>query len=516
MNLKNMHWTTSGKAMAIVVVWLTRSIVFAQSPTWPDALPNSHVYRNTLALARISPEILSVESPDSSSVARRFYQQIQWLKPLSGNQAAYIAVDIPLAASLTHNRVIVFDQGDSTLDAIRKNVREKQIAFQRDKGYIAFSPHLDRHLNNSNLQGDRSELLESLGRVQNYPIQIGIALPDYTRRTLTELVPNLPSNLGGGASTTLVDSIRSVAIGLNPKDWTIEISLLFDNEKNAQASRIGKSLFQTPSDQPDLLTQIAQSIPKTEKSVSQMASYIASSASPMVKGRTVSWTHNSGSLEQRQLISVNTLSYLLGQSHTIDITNQIKQIGLACHNFESANRFMPPGKSPRDSNGRPLLSWRVHILPYLGESKLFEQFNLNEPWDSPHNKELISKMPRIYMGAAHMASTIPEGFTTLLAPAGNDTVLGDVKTNSLSNITDGTSNTIWVVEVKAELAVPWTSPQDYVFDAKDPARGLSDIGEEQFVAGMADGSVRRLPLTITAKNLVNLFQKSDGNIVEFK
>ena len=57
-----------------------------------------------------------------------------------------------------------------------------------------------------------------------------------------------------------------------------------------------------------------------------------------------------------------------------------------------------------DKNGKPLLCWRVHILPYLGEEKLYKEFHLDEPWDSPHNKKLLSQMPKIYRAPGALAA----------------------------------------------------------------------------------------------------------------
>src|ERR1700676_3675353 len=75
--------------------------------------------------------------------------------------------------------------------------------------------------------------------------------------------------------------------------------------------------------------------------------------------------------------------------------NNLKQIGLAMHNYHSTYDCFPPAVTA-DDQGRPLLSWRVLILPYLEEAPLYAQFHLDEPWDSPHNLPLASKMPRVY------------------------------------------------------------------------------------------------------------------------
>ncbi|MBM4090163.1 MAG: DUF1559 domain-containing protein, partial [Planctomycetes bacterium] len=76
-------------------------------------------------------------------------------------------------------------------------------------------------------------------------------------------------------------------------------------------------------------------------------------------------------------------------------SNNLKQIALAMHNYHDVYKKFPP-RASLDANGKPLLSWRVHILPFVEEVALYEQFKLDEPWDSPHNSQLIDKMPRVY------------------------------------------------------------------------------------------------------------------------
>ena len=76
--------------------------------------------------------------------------------------------------------------------------------------------------------------------------------------------------------------------------------------------------------------------------------------------------------------------------------NNLKQIGLAFHNYHCANNAFPRA-AITDKRGKPLLSWRVAILPYIGQQALYNKFNLDEPWDSPHNRELLKEMPSTYV-----------------------------------------------------------------------------------------------------------------------
>src|SRR4051794_10739862 len=73
----------------------------------------------------------------------------------------------------------------------------------------------------------------------------------------------------------------------------------------------------------------------------------------------------------------------------------LKQFALAFHNHNADQGRLPPARV-YDKDGRPLYSWRVLILPYLGEKKLYEEFRLDEPWDGPHNKKLLAKMPEVF------------------------------------------------------------------------------------------------------------------------
>ena len=76
--------------------------------------------------------------------------------------------------------------------------------------------------------------------------------------------------------------------------------------------------------------------------------------------------------------------------------NNLRQIGLALMNFTATNRDRLPATASYNKQGKPLLSWRVHLLPYLEHENLYKEFHLDEPWDSEHNKKLIDQMPAIY------------------------------------------------------------------------------------------------------------------------
>jgi len=89
-------------------------------------------------------------------------------------------------------------------------------------------------------------------------------------------------------------------------------------------------------------------------------------------------------------------------------SNNLKQQLLAMHNFHDTHNGFPAAYST-NKDGKPLLSWRVHILPYIEQQPLYNEFKLDEPWDSEHNKKLIAKMPQVFRSPN---STARPGMTT--------------------------------------------------------------------------------------------------------
>ncbi|HAA59759.1 MAG TPA: hypothetical protein DCE39_02370 [Planctomycetaceae bacterium] len=188
--------------------------------------------------------------------------------------------------------------------------------------------------------------------------------------------------------------------------------------------------------------------------------------------------------------------------------NNLKQLITALHNYHVTNRHFPT-QANYDNNGKPLLSWRVHILPYIDQQALYSRFKLNEPWNSPHNRQLIRLMPPTYANP-----NLPSGgVTNYLAVVGADSVVSMTGVN-LRQITDGTSRTVVLVEVDANRAVPWTKPVDHEIKATDPKAGLGGLRPGGFHVSMADGRVIFVPISVDSKYIQALATKSGGEVVE--
>ncbi len=192
-------------------------------------------------------------------------------------------------------------------------------------------------------------------------------------------------------------------------------------------------------------------------------------------------------------------------------TNNLKQIGLAMHNHHDVQDGFP-ALAIVDKTGKPLLSWRVAILPYIEQQALYNKFKLDEPWDSPNNKELLQYMPQTYACPSLLPASGP-GMTTYRAFSGKGTLLEPDRLTRMNEVLDGTSNTLMVVE--STDAVPWTKPDDIPFDDAPQARVLGPGSSHPggFNALMTDGALRFIKSSVSPQVLRALVTKAGGEVI---
>ncbi|MCA8992263.1 MAG: DUF1559 domain-containing protein [Planctomycetaceae bacterium] len=169
--------------------------------------------------------------------------------------------------------------------------------------------------------------------------------------------------------------------------------------------------------------------------------------------------------------------------------NNLKQIGLALHNYADVYGGFPPAYTT-DENGKPLHSWRTLILPYMDQKALYDRIDFSKPWDDPANADFAATSIAAYRcPSADMDSNL----TTYLALVGEDLCLHPTRGREFDEIKDGPSNTVAVVEVREADAVPWMQPTDA--DATFLTQ-LAEKPEFSHANGtqvlIADGSVRFL------------------------
>jgi Protein of unknown function (DUF1559) len=194
-----------------------------------------------------------------------------------------------------------------------------------------------------------------------------------------------------------------------------------------------------------------------------------------------------------------------------------RKIGLAVHQHHDTLATLP-NNSYDPKTGRPLLSWRVHLLPYLGENALYGQFKLNEPWDSVNNLPLVARMPAVYGSPtanvrAGPGKTYYRGFSHVGAVFEKPRGAGPPPRLTLANIPDGTMNTLCLVD--AGEPVEWTKPDDIDWSPARPRPLLGGSAPELPFCHvlMLDGSARRMDKTVNETTLRHLIDRQDGNLI---
>jgi hypothetical protein len=185
--------------------------------------------------------------------------------------------------------------------------------------------------------------------------------------------------------------------------------------------------------------------------------------------------------------------------------NNLRQIAIAMHSYHDVNGALPPAAIV-GKRGKKLLSWRVMILPYIEQAPLYQQFKLDEPWDSEHNKKLIARMPKTYVDPRMPAEP---GKTYYKVFVGKDAGFEWVRARKFpGGFPDGTSNTIMVIAGGGDPVI-WTKPDDIEFDMDKP---LPDLRKpfRNILAAMFDGSVRLITPAVPEKTLKLLINPHDG------
>jgi hypothetical protein len=176
-----------------------------------------------------------------------------------------------------------------------------------------------------------------------------------------------------------------------------------------------------------------------------------------------------------------------------DVVNQmvtatrLSDIARALDEYQRDTDRSLPAPAITGQGGRPLLSWRVALLPYLDQADLYSQFHLDEPWDSPHNSELLARMPEVF--ALPGAEQARPGMTYFQVFVGPGTPFeGPRGAPGVMGYSERSSHTILLVE--AADPIPWTKPEDLRFDPDEPLPKLGGHFEGGFQVVFADRSVR--------------------------
>jgi hypothetical protein len=349
---------------------------------------------------------------------------------------------------------------------------------------------------------NREELLPAVRVAGNTALQVFL-LPTADQRRVVGEVVTLP---GGGASV-LTRGVRWAAFsavgGPKPRaELTVQSA-------DAAAARKLAGLVETTIDRVGKMKFLGEDRPLKELLPREFAR--AAALRPKVAGSRVTLQVSEADVAGRALAALAdaVAARTLGVERS---TSQLRRVVSALYGYNDANGALPP-HAIYSRDGKPLLSWRVALLPHLGLKELYKEFKLDEPWDSPHNKKLIARMPGVFRSPK--IKDPRHGLTTYVVPVHKEFVFVGTKEGLRlpRDIPDGTSNTVLVLDVGDEAGVIWTKPEDRVVDKKDPWKGLLGHFPGFVLAGMADGTVRRVPKSAKASTVWALFTRAGGEVV---
>ncbi|EMI19743.1 secreted protein containing DUF1559 [Rhodopirellula maiorica SM1] len=339
--------------------------------------------------------------------------------------------------------------------------------------------------NGSREQVDRDEFNAGLQSMASFAHQAVISLPADIHQELTLLWPEKLSDHDptGFSPQRWVASVRSISMGWDfPPATALELRFQCTDHDGATAceQEMSKLLMMIPPGivRPKLSVDSNNVVIKADPE--EINVFLKSISKPARQDA-----------QRRQTI------------------NNFKQLALAIHNFHGKHGFLP-GKYTVDAEGRPLLSWRVALLPYLDQASLYAKFKLDEPWDSERNRPLSEQMPQVFevagddLAAGHSRIRLPVIAGGLWA--------GEGPPRTLRNMIDGTSNTVWIATAPPSAAVTWTKPDDWKLEeAKLSDQFFAD--QSDAIVSFADGSARALTPTIAAETLKALLTMAGGEVV---
>jgi hypothetical protein len=295
--------------------------------------------------------------------------------------------------------------------------------------------------------------------------------------------------------------------------WAAKLHIVFGSEDDAKQGH--KAIEKAREEGRSLLGSLEKKLKADKSDTGKALAEVVSLADGALKGAALQCDGKEVTAdltakveaEKLAVVGVYAVRSMREAAARSQSANNLKQIGLAMHGYLDAENTFPP-RAVFDKDGKALLSWRVLLLPYLGQKDLYDQFKLDEPWDSKHNKTLLAKIPPVYRAPAGKHKK--DDTTFYLGFSGKGAFFEGKKGIAITDVTDDVSNTIMVVEGGKE--VPWTKPEDLDFDADKELPKLGGLFEGGFMAAFCDGSVRFL--LAKDKNLKAYVTRNGGEAIK--
>lgn len=315
---------------------------------------------------------------------------------------------------------------------------------------------------------NRIRVREALRRNGEFGLVIATVLSDDVRRAISEWELKLPEWLGDGLANPWIKRIESLTLSLEAGR---AIQCNFDVELQDPANENSEWIRAHTS---QLIRAAQKYLCRTEDAaVTELLQNW-----PVTEDNTFAWRFNTVDDEFQQL-SQSLLRLINDRLRDLvkeKTHSQMRQVAIQMINHDSAYKFLPPAGGIPKLNVTGALSWRVHILPFLGEMELYEKFHLGEPWDSEHNRKLIAQMPSVFL-LPNSKLTPDQGLSNICVPTGEETMWPMDRMLALDDVHEQAT---MLLEVRDDVAQVWTQPCELEIDAESLSESLGGHVADEF------------------------------------
>ncbi len=175
-----------------------------------------------------------------------------------------------------------------------------------------------------------------------------------------------------------------------------------------------------------------------------------------------------------------------------ECAGHLKAITIALLNYEASYGTLPPAYTTR-ADGTRMHSWRVLILPFLEQERLFRRFRLDEPWNSPGNLALAAEMPKVYR-CPNSDDTSRGDRTNYLAVVGNGTGFPCDFSFNLRRLSDRQRRELVLLVEVSRSEICWLEPRDLGPETPSPLDAVQASNHDPHGPGLAfsDGHCSRV------------------------
>lgn len=442
---------------------------------------------NVVDLDMIDQMIIAIGGKPNSGSDQSMKQPIRSLKKANAN-GIYVVIDYSSLMGQPPLVVITSKDTEATANWLKSEVPSHlpmSVVVMNNAVVFGTKDRIDRLKEGQS--SETSEKLAALCRESKSDHGFAIAVPKVPRDMLVNLLrsqPNPPEFAGQPLSQDILQGFESAAIQFSETNKQFTAKVEFEKIDHAQkAASIVKSLI--------------ESEPETNPVWN-----------PKQSERSLQWNIQGMEACIQAVKGFPLIRKAREEAKAMQTMNNLKQVALAFHNFESAYQKLPP-QALTSNDGKKLLSWRVLILPFIEQNELYNKFKLDEPWDSPHNLALVKEMPAIYASAG-----AEPGKATVQTPLTPKSAFGRPgKPVTLLDVLDGTSGTVWLIDSDPADAVIWTKPEDYDATTENAFSRLFQ-NRKKIPIGFIDGSIRTIEKSLSFDTFNKLLTIADGELVE--